>query len=136
MVGSHPKQSVFQSFDELRMSDVARYPAEDVLGLSFYDLIHSIDLPQVGTSFRNCKKSYPEKPKIYAFCPVREHGQCWTPPYRLLVRGGGFCWLQTRSDRGLEIKNKTTRSLLTELCASRPDEEAVAARTSTASTTS
>ena len=58
MVGSHPKQSVFQSFDELRMSDVARYPAEDVLGLSFYDLIHSIDLPQVGTSFRNRKKSY------------------------------------------------------------------------------
>jgi len=63
------------------MSDVARYPAEDVLGLSFYDLIHSIDLPQVGTSFRN----------------LREHGQCWTPPYRLLVRGGGFCWLQTRA---------------------------------------
>jgi len=63
------------------MSDVARYPAEDVLGLSFYDLVHSIDLPQVETAFRN----------------LREQGQCWTPPYRLLVRGGGFCWLQTRA---------------------------------------
>jgi len=63
------------------MSNVARYPAEDVLGMSFYDLVHSIDLPQVETAFRN----------------LREHGQCWTPPYRLLVRGGGFCWLQTRA---------------------------------------
>ena len=40
---------------EPRMSDVARYPAEDVLGLSFYDLIHSIDLPQVESAFRNCE---------------------------------------------------------------------------------
>ena len=28
---------------------------------------------------------------------VRQHRQCWTPPYRLLVRGGGYCWLQTKA---------------------------------------
>ena len=80
-----------------RMSDVARYPAEDVLGLSFYDLIHSIDLPQVEAAFRNCEYKISKKAdNADAPHPVREQGQCWTPPYRLLVRGGGFCWLQTR----------------------------------------
>jgi len=89
-LGAPPQIGVFctKHFADMRlaeanpwMSDVARYPAEDVLGLSFYDLIHSIDLPQVEAAFRN----------------LREQGQCWTPPYRLLVRGGGFCWLQTRA---------------------------------------
>jgi len=87
---SPPQTGVFSTnhFADMRfatatswMSEVARYPAEEVPGLSFFNLIHSLDLPHVEAGFKN----------------LRGHGQCWTPPYRLLVRGGGFCWLQTKA---------------------------------------
>ena len=38
-----------------RLSKVAKYPVNEVPGLSFYDLVHSMDLPHVAAGFRNCK---------------------------------------------------------------------------------
>jgi len=75
------RHSIDMRFTEMDtwLSQVAGYRC--LLGESFYNLVHTADIRLVQTAFRN----------------LREHGLCCTPPYRLLVRGGGYCWLQTRA---------------------------------------
>jgi len=63
------------------MSDVAGYSVSSLLGKSFYHLVHGLDTSHIQE----------------AFTQLREQGQCQTAPYRLLVKGGGYCWLQTRA---------------------------------------
>jgi len=63
------------------MSTVANYSSHNLLGVSFFELVHAQDLINVQTAFKNLK----------------DHGQCETPPYRLLCYGGGFTWVQTKA---------------------------------------
>jgi len=85
-----PQQGVFctrhstdMKFTELDvwLTKVAGYPAPSLVGESFYNLIHTGDIQHVQAAFRN----------------LRDHCLCRTAPYRLLVRGGGYCWIQTRA---------------------------------------
>lgn len=77
------RHSTDMKFTELDawLSRVAGYTMSSLLGESFYNLVHAEDIHNVQTAFRN----------------LREQGVCCTRPYRLLVKGGGYCWVQTRA---------------------------------------
>lgn len=63
------------------ISSVASYSPHQILGTSFYELVHAEDIRHVQKAFLNLK----------------DHGQCETPPYRLLCSGGGFVWVQSKA---------------------------------------
>eukprot|EP00092_Neocalanus_flemingeri_P001274 GFUD01001360.1.p1 GENE.GFUD01001360.1~~GFUD01001360.1.p1 ORF type:complete len:799 (+),score=187.71 GFUD01001360.1:67-2463(+) len=77
------KHSVDMKFVETSqwMSSVAGYDPHKLLGVSFYDLVHALDIGIVQKAFKNLK----------------DHGQCETSPYRLLCCGGGYAWVQTKA---------------------------------------
>jgi len=63
------------------LTDVLGYPAWSLLGESLFTLVHTADIQNVQA----------------AFLKMKEQGLCSTQPYRLLARGGGFSWVQTRA---------------------------------------
>jgi len=63
------------------MASVAGYGHSKLNGISFFELVHALDLVNVQKAFKNLK----------------EHGQCETAPYRLLCYTGGFAWVQTKA---------------------------------------
>merc|ERR1719187_2447485 len=63
------------------MASVAGYIPSRLNGVSFFELVHAMDLINVQKAFRN----------------LRDHGQCETPPYRLLCYTGGYAWVQTKA---------------------------------------
>jgi len=63
------------------MASEAGYSSAKLMGVSFFELVHAHDSEAVLKAFKNLK----------------EHGQCETPPYRLLCFGGGYLWLQTKA---------------------------------------
>jgi len=77
------KHSVDMRFMETDpwMSVVASYSTNSLMGVSFFELVHAQDIVNVQKAFKNLK----------------DHGQCETPPYRLLCYGGGFAWVQTQA---------------------------------------
>jgi len=77
------KHSVDMKFMEASQwfSSVAGYSCIKLLGVSFFDLVHTLDLEPVLKAFKNLK----------------DHGQCETPIFRMLCGGGGWCWVQTRA---------------------------------------
>jgi len=77
------KHSVDMKFLEASQwfSSVAGYNCTKLLGVSFFDLVHTLDLEPVLKAFKNLK----------------EHGQCESPIFRMLCGGGGWCWVQTRA---------------------------------------
>lgn len=77
-VTKHSADMKFTDFDTW-LTTVAGYPTSSLIHKSFFDFIHAGDLQRVQTSFRN----------------LWEHRLCDTAPYRLLVKGGGYCWIQT-----------------------------------------
>lgn len=63
------------------LAEEGNYSVNQLLGKSFFELVHSQDIHSVMPAFKNLK----------------EHGQCETLPYRLLVGGGGSVWVQTKA---------------------------------------
>jgi len=71
---------------------VGGYGTEELLETSFYSLVHTADSAHLQQAFTQCKFA-----TVTSHCsPVKELGQMWSRPYRLLVRGGGYCWVETR----------------------------------------
>jgi len=63
------------------MVSVAGYSPSRLSGVSFFELVHALDLVNLQKAFRN----------------LREQGQCETAPYRLLCYTGGYTWVQTKA---------------------------------------
>jgi len=63
------------------MASVAGYSFSTLIGSSFFELVHALDIVSVQKAFKNLK----------------EHGQCETCPYRLLCYTGGYAWVQTKA---------------------------------------
>ena len=76
----------------LRLVRVGGYSTEELLGTSLYSLVHAADTGHLQQAFTQRKFA-----PVSSHCsPVKDVGQMWSRPYRLLVRGGGHCWVETR----------------------------------------
>lgn len=64
------------------LTTVGQYPVGYLLGMSFYEFIHVEDSQMVQK----------------AFTRLCDQGECQTEPYRFLVGGGGWVWVQTRAN--------------------------------------
>jgi len=73
------------------LSTVAQYPPHHINGMSFYEFIHAEECQKVQKSLKN----------------LCEQGQCETAPYRFLVAGGGWVWIQTRANQTVARKGSS-----------------------------
>jgi len=62
-------------------TSVGGYLSQTLAGMSFYELVHALDITHVQESFLN----------------LLDHGQVQTHPYRLLCHGGGYVWVQSQA---------------------------------------
>ncbi|XP_042161469.1 endothelial PAS domain-containing protein 1-like [Oncorhynchus tshawytscha] len=78
---SHHSMDMRFTYCDQRVTGLLSYRPEELLGVSMYDLCHTLDLHTLTKSHLNlCSK-----------------GQSVSGVYRVLVRGGGYMWAETHS---------------------------------------
>ncbi|XP_064863963.1 endothelial PAS domain-containing protein 1-like isoform X1 [Oncorhynchus nerka] len=78
---SHHSMDMRFTYCDQRVTGLLSYRPEELLGVSMYDLCHTLDLHTLTKSHQNlCSK-----------------GQSVSGVYRVLVRGGGYMWAETHS---------------------------------------